>query len=317
MGLKTLAGKATGKVSKQMLIAQKHSPTMLVVAGIVGVVATAVLSGRATLKLGKVIEEGEENLKKIEVTVVNEDDKTRKASFDVKLKTAISIAKLYAPTVIVGVASVAALTGSHVIMRRRNAALTAAYAIVHKGFDDYRSRVIADQGAEKDLEYRFGNAERDIAEEEEHGIEVRTLRGLDQEAIIANESNTYARVFAPKRKDGSDNDMWSDVPNENEYLIRMVQNHANDALNSKGYIFLSDVYDMLGFKATQASRVVGWVKTPRIDPVTGQQKNDGFIDFGVWEEGMYKAKEWINGNPKAFLLDFNVDGNVLDILERM
>lgn len=312
MSIKTMANKVTGKVSKQVLIAQKNSPVFLFGVGIIGVGATVVLACRATLKMSEVLEEGEELLKSTKKQEEDPDydsDVAKKASFSVKLETSIKIAKLYAPAILVGVVSVGAITGSHVILKKRNAGLAAAYAIADKSFKDYRGRVIKDQGAEKDLEYRFGTSEREVVEEGPNGPEVRFIKGLDQNAIKAIEKLTYARVF------NQDNDNWSEVPHQNQYFIQMVLNHARDALQVNGVIFLNDVYDMLGFPRTKAGQIVGWVSKPQVDPTTGEERTDGYIDFGVWDGGVYKGKEWVTGHPKAFLLDFNVDGNVLDILE--
>lgn len=314
MSLKTVANRVTARVGQKMLTAQQHSPVVLFAVGAVGMGATVVLACRATLKMSEVLAEGEEHLKKVEVTVTdtNDEETVKKAGFNVRLQTAITIAKLYAPAIIVGVASIGAMTGSHMILRRRNAALTAAYAIVQKGFDDYRGRVISDQGQEKDLEYRFGLAEREIVEEGPDGPEIKVIKGLDMAAIkdAIEAGHTYARIF------DQDNDNWSEIPHNNQYFIKMVLQHARDALTVNGYLFLSDVYDMLGFKRTAASTQVGWVSKPEYDE-NGKQKNDTFVDFGLWANGMHKGKEWVNGNPGAFLLDFNVDGVITHVLDTM
>lgn len=308
---KDLAQRVTGKIGRQVLVAQKHSPTMLVVAGAVGVVSTAILAGRATLKMSEVLEQGEDHLKKVEVTLTEDDHEIKKASFGVKLQVAIKIAKLYAPTVIVGVATVGALTGSHVIMRRRNAALGAAYAVVHKSFGEYRGRVIEDQGKEKDLEYRFGTVEREIVEEGPNGPETRVIKGPDAEAIKQSADWTYARIF------DRENENWSTVPNQNQYFLQMVENNCNRMLRTNGFLFLNDVYDQLGMKRSKPGQVVGWALSPKINPETGQDMSDGYVDFGYFKEGMYQGKEFATGNKDAYLLDFNVDGNVLEILDEV
>lgn len=318
MGIKTLANRATSAVGKKVLTAQKHSPTVLVAFGVIGVGASVVLACRATLKLSETLAEGEEHLKKVEVTVKEDGEEQKKASINVRVQTAIKIVRLYAPSAILLTASVGAIIGSNIILRRRNAAITAAYAIVHKSFDDYRGRVRAELGDEKDLEFRFGTAEREIVEEGPNGPEIRVIKGLDQDAIqkAIEAGETYARIFAPKHSDGSDNDNWSELPHNNQYFIKMVLQHCRDALQVNGYLFLSDVYDMLGFKRTLASTQVGWVLKPQLDE-NGKQTNDGYVDFGLWSQGIHKGKEWVNGHPQAFLLDFNVDGVITHVLETM
>lgn len=318
MGIKTLANKATSAVGKKVLTAQKHSPTVLIALGVVSVGTSVVLACRATLKLSETLAEGEEHLKKVEVTVKEDGEEKKKASINVRLQTAIKVVKLYTPATIFFVAGMGAVAGSHIILKRRNAAITAAYAIVHKSFDDYRGRVREELGDEKDLEFRFGTAEREIVEEGPNGPEIKVIKGLDQDAIqqAIEAGETYARIFAPKHSDGSENDNWSEVPHNNQYFIKMVLQHSRDALQVNGYLFLSDVYDMLGFKRTLASTQVGWVLKPRFDD-KGKQINDGFVDFGLWSQGIHKGKEWVNGHPQAFLLDFNVDGVITDVLETM
>lgn len=313
MSLKTLTNKVTAKVGRQVLTAQKHSPVMLFGIGIIGVGTTAVLACRATLKMSEILQEGEELLQKVEETTedVKEDNEAKgKAKFAVKFQVAIKVAKLYAPAIAVGVVSVGALTGSHVILHRRNAGLAAAYAIADKSFKDYRNRVIEEHGAEKDLEYRFGTTEREIVEEGPNGPETRILKGVDQDALKNNTEWTYARVY------DETNDNWSNIPLQNQFRITMVQNQANDMLRLNKVVFLNDVYDMLGFSRTSAGQQVGWVKGVRKDK-DGNDINDGYIDFGIWSEGVYKGKEWVTGSPDAFLLDFNVDGVVLDMLSEV
>lgn len=316
MSLKTLAHRATtkvsGKVGKQMLTVQKNSPTLLFGLGTAGLIATVVLACNATLKLSDTLAEGEEHLKKVEVTVKEGDETKTKKSMNIRLQTAIKVAKLYAPAVIAGTATIMAFTGSHIILKKRNAGLAAAFTIAAQDFKQYRQRVVEDQGTEKDLEYRFGVAEREIVEEGPTGPEVRVIRGLDQKQIEEEieAGRTYARLFTPK------NSNWQDIPNQNQHFIQMVLMHARDLLEIKGVVFLSDVYDMLGFERTQASQQVGWISTPKYNE-HGVQTNDTFVDFGLWSEGIHKGKQWVNGNPEAFLLDFNVDGAVLDYLEKM
>jgi hypothetical protein len=317
MSIKTLANRATSAFGKKLLTVQHHSPTVLVAAGVVGVGASVVLACRATLKLSETLAEGEEHLKKVEVTV-KEDGDEKKTSFNIRVQTAIKIARLYAPSAILLGASLGAIVGSNIILRRRNAAITAAYAIVHKGFEDYRGRVRAELGEEKDLEFRFGVTEREIVEEGPDGPEVKIVRGLDQEAIQKEvlAGRTYARIFAPQHADGTENDNWSDLPHNNQYFVKMVLQHSRDALTRNGHLFLSDVYDMLGFPRTLASTQVGWVSKPQYDE-NGKQTNDTYVDFGLWDQGMHAGKEWVNGHPKAFLLDFNVDGVITQVLETM
>lgn len=91
----------------------------------------------------------------------------------------------------------------------------------------------------------------------------------------------------------------------NLYFLRCQQNYANDKLRSRGYLFLNEVYDMIGIPRTRVGQVVGWVYDER-NPV-----GDNFVDFGIYED--WNAA-FVNGYTDRVLLDFNVDGNILDAL---
>lgn len=309
MNIKVLKNSITSKVGRQILITQKHSPVLLFGVGTVGFVATVVLASRATLKMDEVLKEAEENENKIAHAIrlkaegrVDDGDYTAEDVLKDKnlnrVKTAIKIVQLYAPAVFVGVVSVGCLTGSHIILTRRNAALTAAYAAVEKGFKDYRARVVKEYGEDKDQEFRFGVVEKEIAVETDEGIAVKTVRDLDKKSL----PSIYARIF-----DKTTSREWSPEHSYNQMFVRSNQNYANDLLNGRGHVFLNEVYDMLGMERTKAGAVVGWV---RDNPRGG----DNGIDFGVLRGDTYMGQQFINGNEKSVVLDFNVDGIVYDLL---
>ena len=132
----------TSRAGRKLLTAKKNSPTIFFVAGTVGMVGATVLACRATLRLEEVLEEGEQ-LEELADSVLEESDvydieDRQRDSVKIKLRTAGRVAKLYAPAVAVGVVSIGALTGSHVTLKRRNAAVMAAYAALDRGFNEYR-----------------------------------------------------------------------------------------------------------------------------------------------------------------------------------
>lgn len=291
MSFKTLSRKVTSKIGRQVLITKKHSPALLFGAGLVGVATTVVLGCRATLKLSDVLEKGEQKIEALN----NADDvtiqETDKAKMRAKLGIAIDVAKLYAPTVIAGVATVGALTGSHVILSRRNAGLTAAYAAVDKAYKEYRERVIKEFGAEKDFELRHDFETKEIAVETDEGPVPQTVK------VVTRSHSPYARVFGQ-----GDTTNWSPIPWENQTFIKVQQQYANDLLHARGHVFLNEVYDMLGFDRTPEGQQVGWVRG---------NGHDDYIDFNVYTN-LNGGTQFVNGDRHTVWLDFNVDGNVLD-----
>lgn len=294
MSIKSIANVATSSVARQVLHFKKSSPTVLFVAGVAGVVTAAVLASRATLKLEEVLTKAQADLETAR-TLEHEDYSDKDRQRDIALvyaRTAIKLTKLYGPALAVGTVAVAALTGSHKILTRRNAALAAAYAAIDRGFREYRSRVVSEFGAGKDREFRYGLSDRDVAVDTEEGVVVKTVRDVPASASI------YARVF------DESNPNWNREHMYNQTFIQCQQNYANDLLNSRGHVMLNDVYDMLGMSRTPAGAIVGWVKG----------NGDGFIDFGVFEGDRYSGMRFVIGAERSVILDFNVDGVVYELI---
>lgn len=296
MNMKALSNVVTSKVGRQILTAQKHSPVMMVATGTVGVVIAGVLACRATLKVDEILREAENDKAKIEKAEALHSEKytTEDAAQDRKLsrvKIAIGIAKLYAPAIAIGVVSIGLIAGSHIILTRRNAGLTAAYAALDKAFRGYRQRVLDDVGEEKEKEYRYDLVDKEIAVEDEHGITTNTVK-----VPGAGAYSEYAVCF-----DGG-NRNWKTTWMYNQMFLNSQQCWANDKLQADGHLFLNDVYRMLGFPDSPAGAVVGWVLGNGADKV----------DFGVFRNGTDDVNDFLQGNERSIWLDFNVDGVVYD-----
>ena len=174
MNLSFLGTKGTQALGKLTLSATRMSPELLLGAGIVGVVGTVVLASRATLKLSDDLEEMRDNLIKINdvramsskllnegaIDVTSEhnytDGQYKKDLFLVYVKGGLTVARRYMPAIVLGTLSIAAITGSHVILKSRNTALLAAYQAVQTSYDAYRTRVQNEFGEEKDQELLTG-----------------------------------------------------------------------------------------------------------------------------------------------------------------
>jgi len=303
MSLKAITNKVTSKVGRQVLITQKHSPVLLFGVGVIGVGTTVVLACRATLKMDEVLGKAEkdketiEDAKALESEEYTEED-ARKDSIVVRTQTALKIAKLYAPAIAVGCITVGAFTGSHVILARRNAAITAAYVAVDKGFKQYRKNVIGELGLEKDREFRFGMVEKELAVDTDEGVAVKTVKVVDGEALSKDDARKiYGRFFDEY------NQNWERSRGKNAMFLRSQQNFANDLLNARGHVFLNEIYDMLGMERSKAGALVGWVKG----------NGDSYIDFGILDD-LYMGQNFINGNEPSIFLDFNVDGPIYDLI---
>lgn len=288
------------KLARQILVVKKNSPAIMFTAGTIGAVASTVLACKATLKFDQILTEAEvdkANMKQLNETDERYSDKDLERDLHLmRVQTAVKVGKLYAPAVGLGLLSLGLLTGSHITLTKRNTAITAAYAVLDRGFKEYRDRVVADVGEEKDREYRFGAQEKEIIEEGEQGHEVKTVSKISDDP-----TKIYAKLF------DETNRHWSNHPNDNRNFILTVQSWMNNKLNANGHVFLNDVYDALGFERTTPGSVVGWVKN-------NPRGSDGYISFGMEENGDEIAKLFMQGHEKSIWLDFNVDGMVYDLL---
>jgi hypothetical protein len=91
----------------------------------------------------------------------------------------------------------------------------------------------------------------------------------------------------------------------------MVQQQLNDLLKIRGYVLLNDALRMLGFPVTVEGGMIGWLRDS--DPSEG----DGYIHFGVWDEGLVRGKDWIQGNVEVLPIRFNVDRSPYSLTSRV
>ena len=289
---------------------KKASPEIMVVAGVVGVVTSTVMACKATTKVNDILEETRKQVDDVhnvlDSDVVSEDeynnDDAKKDLAIIYTQTGVKLIKLYAPSVIVGALSITGILASHKILKKRNVALTAAYATIDRSFKEYRGRVVERFGKELDRELRYNIKAQEIEEKtvDKDGNEIVEKKTIS--VVDPNMYSDYARIF----DNGSMG--WTKDPEYNLMFLKLQQNQANDRLRAQGYLFLNDVYDMLGIPRTKAGQIVGWIYDED-NPV-----GDNFVDFGIYDIYNEKACDFVNGRERSIVLDFNVDGNILDMI---
>jgi len=280
-------------LGKQSLRLKDNSPKILFVAGIIGVVGSAVLACRATIKLPKVLDEFKGELDAVKEKSTELEHKSS-APVNTNRELAIVYArgtgrlvKLYGPPVVIGAVSIGMLTTSHVQLTRRNASLAAAFTALQSAYDAYRARVREELGDEKELAlYRNERTETITV-----GDKVKKIKTGDP-----TKHSIYARCF----DETSDN--WQKNAELNKIFVKVQETHANHILRARGHIFLNEVYDMLGLERSREGAVVGWVM---------DGNGDNFVDFGLYESNENVAR-FMNGLERSIWLDFNVDGLILN-----
>lgn len=281
-------GIVTRLVGRAGLVLSKHAPTILTAAGTAGFIGTTILASKATLKVEETV--AEETALLVKVHEAHEDGKLedKDALHDkVILYTRMTtkLAKLYAPALILGAVSIVSLATGHGIMLKRNASLAAAYAAVDQAFKTYKKKVESKFGKEAVLDALISTPQEDLTKDEMTLEAVTAVDGVSPYGVIFDEDNVN----------------WSADEDLAKLHLDCQQQYANDILQTRGHIFLNEVYKMLGFPHTPAGAVTGWVK--------GQ--GDDFVDFNIFD-GMFEGEDKNGRTVTKWALDFNVDGVMYD-----
>lgn len=313
--------KLSRTASKCCFELKKHSPEILVTAGVIGVVTSTVMACKATTKVNRVLDDAKKELDNIHTCMdqgyipVPADGEIKKVEYTpeegkkdlniVYTQTGLKVVKLYAPAVMLGTAAILSIVKSHNILRKRNVAIAAAYATVDKSFKEYRKRVAERFGdaVEKEIKYNLQSKEIEEKVIDEKGKEQTVTKTVT--VLGPNDYSEFSKIFDKL------NPNWENTPEYNMLFLKAQQNYANDLLRAKGFLFLNDVYEMLGFPRTIAGQSVGWLYDPR----NCDHKGDNYVDFGILDVRKQSSCDFVNGYESAVILDFNVDGNILVALK--
>ena len=283
----------------------KHSPEILMVCGAVGAVTSAVMACKATLKVNAVLEEhqsavetihnvqnGNAELKK-DAEYTEEDAK--KDLTTVYVQTGVKLVKLYAPAIILGGLSLGCMIGSNRILQKRNAALTAAYVTLDKAFTEYKERVTERFGdrVQHEIEHGVKAVEIENKEVHEDGTEELVKAYVDEADGV---HSPYDLLFDEMI------DEWQPDAEYNKWHLTDVENTATRRLRGQGYLFLNDVYRMIGrynsgeMIVKPEGQIVGWLYDPNNESLHNCVKL-----------GLDKMQ-----GDRSVVLHFNVDGPIID-----
>lgn len=282
--MKFIPQSVTRSVGRQILTLKKNSPHLAFGVGVIGVVTGTVLACKATLKLEDTLDDIKDEVDGVKKHHL--DGERGKDLAYVYAKGTGQLVKLYAPSAIVMGASIGALTGSHVVMTKRNNALTATVVALTKAYDEYRERVREELGEERERDLYHGAVIQAIEDEDGKTKKIKV--------VDPNKVSPYARFFDEYSP------QWQKDPELNRIYVQVQQNYANQLLQARGHVFLNEVYDMLGIPRSQQGAVVGWVLG---------EEGDNYIDFGIFDA---QRSDFVNGWNRSVLLDFNVDGVIFD-----
>ena len=143
---------------------RKHGGTILAVAASVGVVATAIETGRASAKAQKIIEKN---------AIAIDCENYGKSCYTTKQKV-LDCWKVYVPAAILGGGTIACILGSNALNKKQIAGLTAAYMALGKTYQEYRRQVAEHVGAEYEKEI-YKDAQSALKEPTSNMVEDKLL----------------------------------------------------------------------------------------------------------------------------------------------
>lgn len=113
---------------------KRNMPTILSIGAAVGVVVSNILTNKASIKATLKVDEIEKK-------------KHRELTFIEEVK---AVAPIYAPSIVVGAATIGCIFGSNFLNKKQLAALAGAISILQANFKRYRTEVVNEVGKEKE-----------------------------------------------------------------------------------------------------------------------------------------------------------------------
>lgn len=215
-------------MSKLSTYLKNIAPTVLSIAAIGGMVATAILAAKASRKA---------ELRRAEV----ENDKGCILN---KTEVVLTVAPIYIPAVVTGVSTAICILGANVLNRRQQAALTSAYALAGESFRKYKNKVKDIYGEE---------AHRKILEE----LDVETITASDIQApgLVGNSCLSFdhpeeRHIFILETENRRFESTFSKV--------LAAEYHLNRNYSLGGLVELNELYRFLGLKETELGSRLGW-----------------------------------------------------------
>lgn len=327
MKLATVKQNAGAMLAHTKHILNKKSPEIWLGVGIVCIVGGTIWACKASRKLDTIMDIHDSNIEELEIVredtidadkgevELAEEDRLEEKDYKkekarIKIETGITIAREYAPAVVLIAGGIGMVINGHRILSQRNAALLAAYTSLDEAFHKYRLAVRTKYGDAVDEEIYSGRVITKETKTEigEDGKKIKTKQeilsigeGVDPYAVLFDEVNT---------------DEWNRSPDYNLNTLKCQENAFNNLLirrhgdgrYKRGFVFLNEVYKALGFPETPTGAICGWLM-----PLEGEvAEGDNYISFGLDASHGEQVVRFLNGDEPNVWLHFNCQGAIWD-----
>lgn len=224
-------------------IVSDNSPLLLTAVGATGVITTAVLASKATVKAVNVLDREEARRVELEIRTHTEGlPVTKREKLDL-------VWKLYIPAVVSGTMTCSCIIAANVIGNRRAVALAAAYSLSERALSEYKDLV----------DYR-----EDLFDEYKEKVKEKV--GEDQAKAIQDEvtQERINKTIPPLATIMGTGDSLCHDAFTNRYFmcnketIRKAANDINYQILKSDWATLSDFYKIVNLEPTSVSDEMGW-----------------------------------------------------------
>jgi len=224
----------------QTLIAE-NSAALLTGTGVIGVVTTAILTGKASIKAHLLVED-----------MARQDISAGPVTTKEKV---VAVAPLYVPAVASGLTTIGAIIFSYRISVSKSAALAAAYGISEKAFGEYKEKVLEHVTPKKAGDITDAVAKQQMTDNPPPSSQVMVVADGDI-LCLDTFSGRYFRCSIER--------------------IRKAENEINLEIANHNVASLGDFYEKIGLPQTDMSETFGWTLNNIIEiDYSTQMTDDG------------------------------------------
>lgn len=298
---------ATNIVKHAARAISPKAPTLCLVGGLVAIAGGCVLACVRTVDV--VTDHDRMQMRLDDIADLKEEPETiHEMMTDEKREFVIRSVKRYLAPAGLVLGGGALVVAGHTVQARRLALMSTAYNSLLVSFEAYRERVRDAEGDDKDMGYLYGTEEMPV-EVTETGKDGKTKTKTKKAVTLRTDSQSlYNRCW-----DEFSSSEWTNDYLYNFDFLKMCERVANQKLIAQGYLFLDEVYDMLGFRMddgiSAGAKLVGWIRSD-------VHSNSDRVSFGIYDP-FERAKTFANlerPHDAGYWLNFNCDGVIVDKL---
>lgn len=224
----------TGLARKGKFLLNENSRTILTGVGVVGTISTAYLTGRATFKAARIIEEEKQNIERKAAIENGGLETPQELTRWQKIK---KVWHLYIPPAVSMATTITSIIVANKIASKKIAALGVAAGISERALQEYKAKVVEKLGERQDQKIRDEVAQERV---NKHPMGSR-------EVILAGTGEVLCFDMATGR-------YFQSTVEE----IKRAENKINHTLNNFMSASASEFYDEIGLPATTYTDNVGW-----------------------------------------------------------